>query len=100
MTKHDEEGVPSPQYRFKRVDRVLEDFDGASQLLRSDPNLHWRQKPFATRLLDGGPDRVTLLSDRIKVTVDGETTVTPVDADRWDDVLLAEFEMVVEADSD
>jgi N-hydroxyarylamine O-acetyltransferase len=100
LTKHDEEGVPSPQYRFKRVDRVLEDFDGASQLLRSDPNLHWRQKPFATRLLDGGPDRVTLLSDRIKVTVDGETTVTPVDADKWDDVLLAEFEIVVEADSD
>ncbi len=100
LTQHDEKGVPTPQYRFKRVDRVLEDFDGASQRLRSDPNLHWRQKPFATRLLDGGPDRVTLLSDRIKVTVDGLTTVTPVAADGWADVLLAEFEMVVEPDSD
>jgi N-hydroxyarylamine O-acetyltransferase len=100
LTRHDEDGVPTPQYRFKRVDRSLEDFDGASLRLRSDPNLHWRQKPFATRLLDGGPDRVTLLSDRIKVTVDGETTVTSVDADKWHDVLLTEFDMVVEADSD
>ena len=93
LTRHDEEGVPEPQYRFRRVDRRLSDFTPASQRMQGDPELHWSQKPFATRVLDGGPDRVTLLRDRLKVTRSGETEVTPVEPETWDDVLEEWFGM-------
>ncbi len=85
--------VPQPQYRFRRVDRDLAEFAPASEQLSSDPNLHWRTKPFATRLLDGGPDRVTLLGDRLKITRNGTTTETPVATQEWSDVLNEWFEM-------
>ncbi len=83
LTELDDDGVPVPQYRFRRVALDLPDFDTASERLASDPDLPWSAKPFATRLLDGGPDRVTLLKDRLKVTTDGTTTETPVAVDRW-----------------
>ena len=83
LTQLDDDGVPVPQYRFRRVGHLLSDFDAASDRLQTDPDLHWRQKPFATRLIDGGPDRVTLLSDRLKL-IEGEiTTENPVEADEW-----------------
>ena len=90
LTKHDG-GVPVPQYRFRRVNRTLADFDETSERLQSDPKLHWSQKPFATRLIDGGPDRVTLLSDRLKIVRDGELTETPVEQAAWDDTLQKWF---------
>jgi len=63
--------------------------------LASDPELHWRNKPFATRLLDGGPDRVTLLGDRLKITRDGEATESPVSVAEWSAVLLEWFGMTM-----
>ena len=92
LTEH-EEGVPSALYRFKRVDRELADFDSVSQRLQTDPELHWSQKPFATRLLDGGPDRVTLLSDRLKIRRAGTWTETPVSETAWESTLLEWFAM-------
>lgn len=80
-------GVPVAQYRFKRVAHSLEQFEPASTALQSDPASNWRSKPFATRLLDHGPDRVTLTRNRLKVIRNGEHTEQPVPADEWHGVL-------------
>ena len=93
LTQHDDQGVPGPLFRFRRVARELADFDPASELLRTDPGRHWMHKPFATRLLGPGADRVTLLKDRLKVTSGNETTETAVAADEWDGVLLDRFRL-------
>lgn len=61
-----EDGVPVAQYRFSRLAREMADFTPASERLQSDRNLHWSNKAFATRIIDDGPERVTLLSDRLK----------------------------------
>ena len=93
LTRHDATGVPEAQYRFKRVAHTMDQFDHASRSLQADPDKHWRAKPFATRLLDRGPDRVTLTSDRLKVIRDGVTTETPITSDEWDTTLHAWFGM-------
>ncbi len=87
------DGVPEAQYRFKRVALELSAFDAASDHLQTDDDGFWVQKPFATRLLDRGPDRVTLLKDRLKVTRSGETVETPVSAEAWAGVLRHWFDM-------
>ncbi len=88
-----EDGVPAARYRFSRVRRTMADFDAASQRLQTDPELHWRQKPFATRLLDGGPDRVTLLADRLKIRRGPDSVETPVAPEGWDAILREWFDM-------
>lgn len=95
LTRHDADGVPAPQYRFRRVHHELAGFDGASEHLQTAEDLHWRNKPFATRLIDGGPERVTLLGDRLKFhgRPDGTITEESVDPDDWDDLLLRWFAM-------
>lgn len=82
LTRH-ENGVPVPQYRFRRVAHELSDFEAASQRLAADPDLHWSAKPFATRLIDGGPERVTLLKDRLKFHRGGSTDESPVAPEDW-----------------
>lgn len=81
------DGIPVPQFRFRRVTHTMEDFGEASDRLRTDPTLHWSQKPFATRLVDGGPRRVTLLTDRLKYHGDGDQSESPVAADDWEQTL-------------
>ncbi len=88
-------GVPVAQFRFKRVALTLGDFDAASQALQDDPTSHFRAKPLATRLLDGGPDRVSLSSDRLRVTRDGETIETPVAPREWPSTLDEWFGLTV-----
>lgn len=90
LTKLDGD-IPTPQYRFRRVGHELTDFEAASVELRTNPELHWSNKPFATRLLGAGADRVTLLKDRLKLTTAGETTETPVDEASWDAELARWF---------
>ncbi len=87
------DGVPEAQFRFKRVSLQAADFDSASQRLQQDETGLWRTKPFATKLLDGGPDRVTLLRDRLRVTREGELSESPVDASEWGAVLEHWFGM-------
>jgi N-hydroxyarylamine O-acetyltransferase len=82
-----------PQYRFGRSHHRTSDFDTASVWLQTEPGLQWTVSPFATRLLDGGPDRVTLLRDRIKFRHDGEWTEKPVAAGDWDTTLRQWFAM-------
>ena len=90
LTRHTD-GVPTAQYRFKRVAHQMGDFAAVASSLQHDPNGHWRQKPFATRLLDGGPDRVTLTRDRLKFTRNGETEVQPVPSHEWNQTLKTWF---------
>jgi hypothetical protein len=67
--------------------------DEANRFLQSNPELRWTTHRSATRLIDGGPDRVTLLSDRLKIRRDGAWTETAVTAAQWDDVLDKWFGM-------
>ena len=92
LTKH-EDGVPAPQYRFRRVHHELDEFTPSSDALQDDESLHWSNKRFATRLLDGGPDRVTLLGDRIKFRRNGEETEEPVAPEDWNAMLQTWFSM-------
>jgi len=86
---------PEAQFRFKRVSHVLSDFTPASTHLQTTEGLHWTKWPFATRLLDGGPDRVTLLADKLKLTRGGETEEIPVAEDEWAATLRQWFDMDV-----
>jgi N-hydroxyarylamine O-acetyltransferase len=88
-----DDGVPAAQYRFKRVAHQLPDFDPASHRLQTDPQSPFVAKPFVTRLLDGGPDRVTLLRDRLKLLHNGSWTEEPVTEGAWPDVLARWFAM-------
>lgn len=82
-----EDGEALPQYRFGTSTHAAEDFDTASQRLQTAPGLQWTKTPFATRLLDGGPDRVTLLHDRIRFRRGGDWSEAAVPADDWDALL-------------
>lgn len=93
MARHDAKGFPEPQYRFKRVAHELAEFDGASDRFQADRTLHWSEKPFATRLLDGGPDRVTLIGNRLKFIRNGVTESSNIEDADWDDVLRQWFGM-------
>lgn len=85
---------PQPQYRFGSGAFGAADFVEVSDRKRSDPQQKWRQYRFATRLLDGGPDRVTLLEDRLKLRRNGEWSEQPVQSgDEWVRLLRQWFDM-------
>lgn len=86
-------GGPEPQYRFGSTPQVPADFDAASEMLQTQPGMQWTRAPFATRLIDGGPDRVTLLRNRIKFRRDGEWTEDPVAEEDWSATLDEWFDM-------
>lgn len=97
LTWHDAEGVPVPQYRFRRIHHELSEFNEASTRLRTDPTLSWRNKPFATRLIDasvdGSADRLTLKRNRTTLKSDGNETDTPVAPADWAETLAELFDM-------
>jgi N-hydroxyarylamine O-acetyltransferase len=82
-------------YWFDRaVDVAPPDFEPSSHRLQTEPGLKWTQSPFVTRLLNGGPDRVTLLKDRIKFRQDGVTTEQPIaPGEEWNRALAEWFGM-------
>lgn len=83
-----------PQYRFEARPFAAEDFHASSHRLQTEPGLKWTQSRFATRLLDGGPDRVTLLEDRIKFRRSGAWTEQSVaEGDEWVAMLSQWFGM-------
>ena len=84
---------PLPLYRFERLAVDMAVFDPSSQRLQTEPGLHWTDKPFATRLLDGGPDRVTLLADCIKFRTKDEWREEPVKREHWKETLQNWFGM-------
>lgn len=86
-----DDGVPTALYRFKRVALELADFEPASSRLQADTNLHWHQRPMASRLLrsdegGSGGDRVTLSGPELVVRRGGDRTVTSVQPDEWSDL--------------
>ncbi len=95
VTKHDDAGIPVPQYRFRRIHHELHEFEATSTRLRSDESLMWSQKPFATRIVDpsveGNAERITLKKDRLTRHGHGTPTNEPVDAELWDAVLAEHF---------
>jgi N-hydroxyarylamine O-acetyltransferase len=89
----DDGGAPVEHYRFGSEPRDSSDFEEASTYLQTAPGLQWTQARFATRLLEGGPDRVTLLSDRIKFRRDGVWEEHPVEESDWDRLLGEWFDL-------
>ena len=88
----DSDEGPEPQYEFDLSrDYAAEDFEPSSHRLQTEPGLKWTERPFATRLLDGGPDRVTLLRDRIKFRRNGTTTEEPIPSSSEWNAALAEW---------
>lgn len=79
------DGVPEAHYRFKRVSHELSDFDGASAVLASDVDGHFRKGPIVTRLLDADGSRVTLSTRRLVVKEpDGaERSALDIEPDMW-----------------
>jgi N-hydroxyarylamine O-acetyltransferase len=98
LVRNDDDGVPRPQYRFRRVGLTMGDLDGASQRLQADKTMNWHQRAFATRYLDGGPDRVTLMGNDLKLDRGGQRTESEVGDDRWPDVLAEWFDMAAPLD--
>lgn len=96
LTRHDAAGIPEPQYRFKRVSLTMADFDGASARLQDDPDAIWHQRAFASRYLDGGPDRVTLVGNRLKIERGGNVDERPIEDADWSATLEEWFSMGVE----
>ncbi|MCL1597685.1 MAG: arylamine N-acetyltransferase [Actinomycetia bacterium] len=80
-------------YRFDPIEWDFADFDDASHRLQTAPGLPWTRARFATRLLDGGPDRVTLLEDRIRFRRNGVWTQEAVSPDEWESQLDQWFTM-------
>ncbi len=92
LTEH-VDGVPEARYRFRRAHHDLVEFNGISDQLRTDPDKHWRNKPFATRLLDDATDRVTLTHDTLKTERGGNVTEQSVPQAEWADTLAEWFDM-------
>ncbi len=84
---HLDDDVPVAQFRFKRVGQPLSAFEPSSAALQADDTSHFRTKPFATRLIDGGPDRVTILRDRIKIVRAGVLEEAPLSEGERADLL-------------
>lgn len=92
LVSHEDRGVER-HYRFTLEDRHLAEFEGASSYLRTTPGLQWTKGRFATRLLDGGPDRVTLLEDVLKIRRNGAWVKQPVTPEEWEARLAEWFGM-------
>jgi N-hydroxyarylamine O-acetyltransferase len=82
---------PEPQYRFTLTPRTLDEFEIQSRRLQTPGTSGFTKKPFATRLIDGGPDRVTLLQDRVRFRRDGVWTEQPISVEDWDSTALEWF---------
>lgn len=89
----DEDGTSTAQFRFASVALRPSDFEEASTHLQTAPGLRWTQTRFATRLIDGGPDRVTLLEDQIKFRREGVWVEHPVTGEGWPDLLAEWFDL-------
>ncbi|MEE8331283.1 MAG: arylamine N-acetyltransferase, partial [Acidimicrobiia bacterium] len=88
-----DDGVWADQYRFTLDPVVPAVFDASNEFLQTSPTTHFTAKPFATRLLAGGPDRVTLVHDRLKLRRGGIWTETLVPERDWPGALLEWFGM-------
>lgn len=79
------------QYRFNRTPIEMSVFDASNHRLQTEPGISLTSRPFATRLIDGGPDRVTLLADRIKFRRNGAWKEELVAESQWTEHLERYF---------
>ena len=84
LVLHEDGETLRPLYQFTLKPQHLADFEEASVLLQTPGRSNFTANPFVTRTLKGGPDRVTLLSDRLKFRRGGEWSEEPVALDEWD----------------
>ena len=87
------DGVPEARYRFKRVAHTMDEFEAISTSMQADTAKKWRSHAFATRLLDGGPDRVTLRDGRLRIVRGDVEAVTEIGPDEFDATLHEWFGM-------
>ncbi|MGA7270831.1 MAG: arylamine N-acetyltransferase [Acidimicrobiia bacterium] len=93
LVSHEEDDGIKPQYRFGPDERTTAGFEPASMYLQTTPGLAWTESRFATRLIDGGPDRVTLLEDVLKFRREGVWIEERIEPDDWAEHLHLWFEM-------
>lgn len=86
----DDDG-PQSEYAFTLVPASPSTFEASNRHLQTAPDTVFTAKPFATRLVNGGPDRVTLLGDRLKIRSGGMWTETPVADEDWSRILAQWF---------
>lgn len=99
LVRHDGSSPPAPQYRFRRVAVTLDDLEPASQRLQADHTMIWHTRAFASRLVDGGPGRISLLGRTLRRTSpDGTVDDTPVADGDWSAVLKTHFGLQVALD--
>ena len=89
-----------PLYRFTQTPCDLQSFDYQSTRLQTDLSLKWTKSRFATRLLDGGPDRVTLLEDKLRFRRNGEWEDLPVSEEAWEETLREWFDLTIPGPAD
>ena len=82
LVRYDDD-VPAAQYRFRRVALRHSDFEPASDRLYHDAESIFRLGPAVTRLLDQGPDRVTLTTDRLRLVTEWPDHRCPDRAEQW-----------------
>jgi len=99
LTRHDAEGVPEAQYRFKRTHRALDEFTAASDLLQSGTRGRWHDKVIATRLTGTGADRISLTGTKLTRTTSGISDSSTVAESDISDVLQARFGIDTSADT-
>lgn len=92
LVSHESSDVET-HYRFGPQEYALEDFEEASEYLQTAPGLAWTKGRFATRLIQGGPDRVTLLEESLKLRRAGIWTEQPVVPGEWEEHLTRWFAM-------
>lgn len=90
------DGTPQAQYRFSRLARRLPDFDEPSQRLQGDKSLNWHQRAFATRLIDSGPERVSLIGNRLRFHGPETAEEADVADDDWSATLFEHFGIAYE----
>ncbi|HAA14919.1 MAG TPA: acetyltransferase [Cytophagales bacterium] len=78
-----------PKYRFTRTHRAYLDFQTMCNYQQYDPNSHFRSKKVITLPTEQG--RITLSSQTLKITEQGEATETPVENDDHFERLLLEY---------
>ena len=89
-----------PVYRFTHTPRDMESFENQSTRLQTDLSLKWTRSRFATRLLDGGPDRVTLLEDKLRIRRNGAWEEAPVAGRDWERTLDEWFDLTIPGPND
>lgn len=82
-------------YRFAAEPRSLASFAGQSERLQTDPTLKWTRSRFATRLLDNGTDRVTLIDDRLRLRRAGVWVEQTIRDEHWPRLLHEWFDLSI-----